>query len=137
MEQKDYLLREIEKLGMIMHAIRQKLFSGTGNLSVTIQQQFREANEMLMNEANFDIEHLMSLDPDATIKYILHFNGLNTANIELLAGYIAQIGFSDQSGSSEKYLRKALELYLHCNLRSKTFSVVRENEIQNIKSALK
>jgi hypothetical protein len=40
MEQKDYLLREIEKIGNIMSAIRQKLFAGRkDNLSISIQQQ--------------------------------------------------------------------------------------------------
>jgi len=39
MEQRDYLLREIEKIGAIMSAIRQKIFGGKGNLAITLEQQ--------------------------------------------------------------------------------------------------
>ncbi len=33
MEQKDFLLQEIERMGQVLSAIRQKLFGGNNNLS--------------------------------------------------------------------------------------------------------
>ena len=36
MEQKDYILREIEKIGIILNFIREKFFSGKRNRSVTL-----------------------------------------------------------------------------------------------------
>ena len=42
-------------------------------------------------------------------EYICHFEGFNVDNIELLAGCIAQIGFSDESNESKNILKK------HCN----------------------
>ena len=50
MEQKDYLLREIEKIGLMINAIRQKLFGGKENLAITLESQIEAAKGMLLNE---------------------------------------------------------------------------------------
>ena len=39
MVQRDYILREIERIGTIMSAIRHKLFGGKENLSLTLEKQ--------------------------------------------------------------------------------------------------
>ena len=49
MEQKDYILREIEKMAAILGAIRQKLFGGSDNLSLSVEKQFDETKDMLLN----------------------------------------------------------------------------------------
>jgi hypothetical protein len=56
MERRDYLLREIEKIGMIMSAIRQKVFGGKDNLAITIEQQMVALKGMLLNDANLDFD---------------------------------------------------------------------------------
>ncbi len=68
MEQKDYLLREIEKISNIMSAIRQKLFAGRKDyLSISIQQQLVVLKEMLINNANLDYDKLMNLNANESI----------------------------------------------------------------------
>ena len=47
MTQRDYILREIEKIGAIVNAIRQKLFGGKENLSITPEKQMDNAKGML------------------------------------------------------------------------------------------
>jgi hypothetical protein len=39
MEQKDYLLREIEKLGIVIRAIQQKIFGGSRPPAITPERQ--------------------------------------------------------------------------------------------------
>ena len=85
MERRDYLLREIEKIGMIMSAIRQKVFGGKDNLAITIEQQMLALRAMLLNDANLDFDKLMNLDSSGTDEYLSNLNGFNVENIELLA----------------------------------------------------
>lgn len=55
MEQRDYLLREIEKIGIIMNSFRQKLFGGKGNFAISPENRTysftREANILKIKNA--------------------------------------------------------------------------------------
>lgn len=136
MEQKDYLLREIEKIGLIINAIRQKLFGGKGNLALTVENQFETLKEMLLTETNFDFDKLLSLNAEESEEYICSFKGFSAENIEHLAECISDICLSDNYRGSKMYLEKALQLYELCNSKSKTYSLERETIINSIKSVL-
>lgn len=136
MEQKDYMLREIEKIGKIISAIRRKLFGGNDNPEIITEQEKTELNVMLLEEINFDLEKFLNLDFDESIEYLNSFEGFNTENIESLAELISQIAFADKSEQSKKNLGKALQLYELVILQSKTFSFDREMKIQMIKNSL-
>jgi len=136
MEQKDYLLREIEKIGVIINAIRQKIFGGNDNLAITIEKQFEEAKELLLNESYFDLDRFLALNIEESNGYICSFQGFNIENVELLADYFSQMGFNDTTESSKMYLEKALQLYDLCNLQSRTFSFERETKISAIRNSI-
>jgi len=133
MEQKDYLMREVEKIGLIISAIRQKIFGGKGNTAITLEMQIKDAKDMLFNGANFDIDKFLNSTVEDSNEYISSFIGFNNDNIELLANYFFQIGLSDKSDNSKKYLEKALQLFELCNLQDKTYSFERELNIKTIK----
>jgi len=126
MEQKDYMLREIEKIGLILNSIRQKLFGGSDNLSLTTQEQFQTLSERLYDEINFDLDKFLTSSKDESISYMSAFNGFSVENIELLAVML-----------SEKYPSKALQLLEYCNSLSKTYSFEREQKIQKTKDLQK
>jgi len=134
MEQKDYLLREIEKIGLIISAIRQRLFGGKENLAITLESQIEAAKSMLLNGTNFDLDKFLALNSEDSNKYICSFEGFSIENIECLAEFFSQIGFRDESGKSKIYLEKSLQLYELCNLKSKTYSLERETNIKMIKN---
>lgn len=136
MEQKDYLLREIEKLGIVIRAIQQKIFGGSGLPAITPERQEAEAREMLLSEINFDLDRLMQMDQVESEKYVNGFKGFSIENIEALAAFIAKIGFSKQSEPSRTYIEKALQLFEICNMKSRTFSFEREIHISALSSAL-
>jgi len=121
---------------MIISAIRQKLFGGKENLSVTIEKQLMDVKEMLLSGTNFDLDKFLSLNIEDSNEYISSFKEFSVENIELMAECISQICFSDNSSVSKKYLEKALQLYEFCNLKSKTYSLEREKNIETIKNAL-
>jgi hypothetical protein len=136
MERKDFLLLEIEKIGLIMNAIRQKLFGGRDQLATNIAHEVDKAKAMLLGELNFDLDKFCLLDSEASYQYLNSIEGFSIENIERLAELLSQIGFSQQSETSKKYLEKSLQLYEYCNRQSKSYSIEREGIIASIKSSL-
>ncbi|NDW12125.1 hypothetical protein D0T50_04375 [Bacteroides sp. 214] len=137
MERRDYMLKQIEKIGVLISAIRQKISGGNDNLSITLEKQIEDAKGMLLNEMNFDFNaFLEEIDTDCSNEYIGSFAEFNIDNIELLADYISQIGFHADCDNPQKYLEKALQLYELCNLKSKVYSFEREKNIATIKNFL-
>lgn len=136
MEQKDYILREIEKIGLLLSALRHRLFGGKDNLAINIEKQTDEARGMLFNELNFDLDKLIDLQPEETYDYLCTFKGFNDENTENLAEILYKLAINGQPDSSKKYFEKALQLYEICNLKSKTFSFERERKIAEIRSVL-
>ena len=136
MEQKDYLLREIEKIGLILSSIRQKFLGKKDNLAINLEKHVNEAKGMLLQEINFDLDKFLLLNNEELNIYLSKFEGFNMDNIEHLAEFISQLGFVDKSESSKEYLEKALQLYELCNLKSKTYSLEREKKISMIRNAL-
>lgn len=136
MEQRDFLLREIEKMGAIVRAISQRLFGGDGNQAITIEKQKEDAKGMLLDGANFDLGNFLSLTKEDSNEYINSFKGFSPDNIELMAEWTYQIGMSDKSNNSKLYLEKALQLYELCNIKSKTYSFKRAAIITEIENEL-
>lgn len=94
MEQKDYLLREIEKIGDIIRAIRQKLFGGTDQSAISVNNQAEALKEMMLSEAFIDLDEILALDAEETDEYLAGQKGFNVENIELLARTLADIGMT-------------------------------------------
>ena len=136
MVQRDFILREIEKIGTIIHAFRQKVFGGNGNLAITLENQIENSKGVLLNEMNFDLDKFLALKNEGVIEYISCFEGFNVENIELLGDSLFQIGFDVNCDSSEMYLEKSLQLYELCNLKSKSYSFERDANIKAIKNVL-
>ena len=136
MEQKDYILREMEKIRLIIAAIRQKLWGDKENLAITLEKHVEEAKGMLLNGADFDLDMFLNLNEEESKTYIDCFKGFSIENIELLAEDIFRIGFEKKSDNSKKYLEKALQLYELCKTKSKTYSLEREAKTDAIKCAL-
>ena len=152
MEQRDYILREIEKIGLILNAIRRKLFGGKAGLAFEEEDTAADTEtdkEMEpgigFSELGIDIDNFLLLDTVETDKYLSQIKGMNVENIELLADCLVQMGSSDtpehesiensssESALTDKYLIKALQLYHLCNLKSSTYSFSRERKILMIK----
>ena len=136
MEQKDYLMREIEKIGLLLRSILGSLTNKNENLSIEITNPFAQTKELLINEINFDLEKFLILDESATKEYLSNFTGINSSNLDLLAEIVFQFGISEQSDKKRIFLEKALQLYELCSNTDKTFSSARERRINEIKNML-
>lgn len=136
MEKKDYLLREIEKIGALLKMIFSKMSGNEVSDAIAIEDQFEEAKGILLNEIGFDIDLFLTLKNSEIEQYISKFVGLNSTNIELLADVFKEVGIETESPDSRQYLECALRLYDFSILSDKTYSFGREEKITEIKSFL-
>ena len=136
MQQKDYLLREIEKIGLLLKMIFNKIAGKEENYALTAENQFEEEKELLLHETGFNIDVFLLIEESGIEHYISEFDGISGSNIELLADILKAMGGKSDSAKTKEYLVRALKLYELCNSLDKTFSFDRENKISEIKSAL-
>lgn len=136
MKQEDYILREIEKIGTIVRAILGRITSKEHSEAITIGKEFEQTTEWMLQETNFDLLKVLSLEKDPLKDYLSAHKGFNTTNLELLAEIFHQTGILSPESKKEKFLRKALQLYELCNETDHTYSFERERKMKEIKEIL-
>ena len=132
MQQKDYLLREIEKMGLLLKMIFNKIAGKEENYALTVEKQFEEEKELLLHETGFNIDVFLLIEESGIEQYISEFDGIRGSNIELLADILKAMGDKTDSAKTKEYLKRALRLYELCNSIDKTFSFDRERKINEI-----
>lgn len=136
MERRDYILREIEKIGQLLSMIFDRISGKHENYSIKLENQFEEEKELLREEMGFDLDAFLSLEKAEAPNYLSGFKGLNGGNIELLADILFEMGTSFETSRTIEYLDKSLILYELCNSLDKTYSMERESKINDVKNAL-
>ena len=136
MQQKDYILREIEKIGTLLMALFGKLKESKGSTAISIGEHMEAAKELLHNEIGFDLELFMELPKREIGNYLSEFQGMATRNRELLADLLKETGEQYKGDAGMIYLNKALILYQICNEEDKTYSFDRERKMEEIKKLL-
>ena len=136
MEQKDYLLKEIEKIGLLLRAILNKLKLNTDNGAITIENQFDQEKELLLNEIGFNIDEFALLNDSDIEQYLSKFEGIRGINLELLADVLREVGFKAENNMTNAYFEKSLKLYELCNFLDKTYSFEREGKIEELRNIL-
>jgi hypothetical protein len=133
MEQKDYILREIQKISILLRYLLGKI------LPVKSFEEIKKINEEINQEflknLGYDLEALVNISKNKFDEEFGSNKGFNLENIELLADllYNASVKSTD---TKQKVLKKSLELYEYVNETGKTFSFEREIKIGKIKNEL-
>ncbi|MDD2277573.1 MAG: hypothetical protein PHS05_00770 [Bacteroidales bacterium] len=136
MEQKDYILREIKKIGMILRAIINRLTGSMDGTAIQIEKQFQETKEMLTIEMDFDLDKFMEQNESESKNYLSSFRGINIENLELLADVLMQMGFKYKDIQKQFYLHKSIQLFNYCKQMDKTYIHARESKIYQINKEL-
>ena len=133
MEKKDYILREIEKISILLQYLIGKFMPAK---TQTEQQKTEELiNKELVENFGNDLDFILNL-PNENFDLELSKNkGFNYENIELLADLLYTLG-NNQLENNKVYLLKSLELYRYIDEKSKTFSFERSSKINTLKSLL-
>jgi len=133
MEQKDFILREIEKISVMLQYLIGKFIP-----SKTIQEQQTTEeliNRELQEQYGKDLNFILNVDQSNFDSVFSKNKGFTYENIELLADLLYTIGNNEHS-KNPKYLHKALELYNYIDVKSKTFSFERVSKINTLKNFL-
>jgi methionyl-tRNA synthetase len=133
MEQKDYILREIEKIGVVLRYLIGKMIPSK---SVKKKDISEKINTELFENIGYKISSLLNISKSKFNETFNYNKGFNYENIELLAELFYNIS-EKNTNSSKKILQKSLELYEYVNELGKTFSFDRKNKIAEIKNKLK
>jgi hypothetical protein len=134
MEQRDYILREIEKIGMMLLAIVGRL------RKAATRREFEQEMELI----DIDIKELFGMSiislvrlPDEQFFPILENSAAyNDTNIELLSDMLSEVAGGLEKGDSEAALLKAIKLIEFADVRSRTFSFDRQSKLDSLKARL-
>ena len=133
MQQRDFILREIEKISTLLRYLIGKLIPSS---SVENSEEIIELiNRELVENSGFNINEILSFSIKDFDKVFTKSKGYSFENIELLADLLYTIG-NDQVAINIDYIKKALELYEYINEKSKTYSFERISKIEEIKKLL-
>jgi hypothetical protein len=135
MEQRDYLLRQIEMMAQVLVALIRKL---TGLKEEGSEEELHvDTNEMLKEHLDTDLDAIMKIQPDKLSKWILAKNGMDKKNLELFAEVLVLNAKAMTAGTeSKKLLEAALTLYLWADKNGDTYSVERHSKMNEIKTLL-
>lgn len=131
MQQKDFILREIEKISTLLIYLIGKLIpsSSVENSKETIELINRE----LVENSGFNINEILNISINDFDEVFTQSKGYSFENIELFADLLYTIG-NDSLENKNNYLQKALEIYEYIDKKTKTFSFERLNKIIKINS---
>ena len=126
MEQRDYILREIEKIGQMLLGILGKL---------RMQREDQEyaygltmADQEFEEETGITFSLLAGMNPSSLTAFFKNHPELQGENTELVADLIIEIA-EQQKDETAKYLQLAIRLLHMIDERDRTFSLERAEKL--------
>lgn len=134
MEQRDYILREIEKISVVILAILGKF------KQIKSKKQFEDERSMIDNELKdsigLTIDSLISLKEEDLISFIADRKDFDTGNMELLAGLLVAFEANMDRDEGHTLLKKASGILEYIDRETRTFSMERAMKINELKAKL-
>ena len=134
MEQRDYILREIEKISVMLLAMLGKF------RRIKSKKQFEQERSMIDSEleeaGELSIDKLISFTDEEIISYIDENKGFDPGNMELLADLLNVFAENLPENDSQNLNKKALLILEHIDRESRTFSMERSLKINSLKEKL-
>ena len=136
MQQRDFLMRQIEQMAQAFAAlIRRLLGMKTEN---TEKETELATNELLKEQLNTSIKELLSIPIGEISEFIVKEKGLDESNLEVFADLLILNAKVKSNHTDQLKLYKiALEVYQWIDNKSRTFSMERQNKIREIEEFLR
>jgi hypothetical protein len=135
-EQKDYLLREIEKIGQMLRMILERIGRRKEKETTTFADHEQEVNGWLKEETGFELEEFMNLQGEQEAQYLKGLKGFNSPNLELLADVLMALGTDDRGSAGPDYLYGAKKLYAACEKLERSYSMERQEKMNQLDNLL-
>ncbi|MGV8094608.1 MAG: hypothetical protein AB2L24_22365 [Mangrovibacterium sp.] len=137
MERRDYLMRQIEEMGLFLSRLIGRLQKRKQDKEE--EQIMEDVRSALSVQFGWDLEELLFLDNQSFIS-LMEENLLADDHYEKMASIFEFLGDYEPDHKTllrkELYLRKALLLLEHLEYKSFTYSLERQDRIAKIKLAL-
>jgi len=135
MQQRDFLMRQIEQMSQALAALIRKLLGlKTENTEEETQQS---TNELLKDQLNTSIKELLSIPSEEIYEFIVKEKGLDESNLEVFADVLVlNAKVKSIHADQVKLYKIALEVYQWIDNKSRTFSMERQNKILEIEELL-
>lgn len=136
MQQSDYILREIEKISVLILGLLGKLSRRKKEGEQMNEEAFREAKVEFETNANFDIQTVLCTGPDAFDQLFRKTSGFDERNIELVADLLVAMGEIAVAEDKKQLFEKAMEVYVYLDRSGKTYSIERASKIRQLQTYL-
>lgn len=134
MEQRDYLLRQIELMTQTLVNLIRRLL-GLKELNEEETQQ--ATDEMLKENMGISLAEILSTAPDKIVDVILQQGGIHETNVDLFAEVLViNANASAEAERKRILLVAALELYNWLDNKTGTFSIERHQKMNDIRIQL-
>ena len=134
MEQKDYILREIEKISVMLLAMLGKF------KRIKSKKQFEQERAMIDSElkeaGQLSIDKLLSFTDEQIISYVDRNKGFDPGNMELLADLLNVFAKNLPENKSRNLYKKAVLILEYIDHDTRTFSMDRSLKIKSLKEKL-
>lgn len=135
MEQRDYILREIEKIQIVLQALLNKVTGGNSDIP-PLNEDFEQANQHFINDTRVDLNMLLKSNSNQFDNIFKQENGYNEANIEMFADILAEMAKKAEENLKDQLNQKALETYEYVDDLSNSFSFQRRKKMDDLKKKL-
>ena len=136
MQQKDYILREIEKISVMIMGLLSKMVKRSKENKVLDEKEFKDISQSMLSEGNFNIEAFLNIEEDQFDSYFKLDHGFDSKNTELIGDFLAMMAEIALFEQKKLYLTKAKQIYSYIDLTTKTFSVDRVTKMNNLEIRL-
>jgi hypothetical protein len=139
MEQRDYLMRQVEQLGEVLAVMIGRLLGikqkGDADLGL------EELRQTYKSELDLDVEELINIPKEEIIENFLKKNKLMVHHLEKIAELLQVTGENlisyDRVNDGNNVLEKSLYILEYLQTTSKAYSMNREMKIEFLKQMLK
>ncbi|KPK87283.1 MAG: hypothetical protein AMS27_03010 [Bacteroides sp. SM23_62_1] len=139
MEQRDYLMRQIEQLGEVLAVMLARLLGikQKGNASLGLE----ELRQTYKSELDLDVEELIRIPKEKIVETFLKKNKLMEHHLETIAELLQVTGEDlisyDRVKDGNNILEKSLYILEYLQTTSKVYSINRVMKIGYLKNMLK
>ena len=134
MEQRDYLLRQIELMTQAFVSLIRRLL---GLKELTEEEIEQTTDEVLKEQLDMSISQVLENNYNKLVDLIISKKGIHIPNVELLAEILVINAHARKdAGQKTDLYKKALELYEWLDKKGDTFSMERHKKMKELRFLL-
>jgi hypothetical protein len=139
MEQRDYIMRQIEQLGQVLAQMLARLLGLKQQGSASLRVE--ELRLIYKNELDIDLEELVKISEDDIIMFLKTKNKYFEHHLEIIADILhatAENYFNNHQllNDGKNLLRKSVKILEYIQTSERIYSIDRIQKIQKIKNIL-